>query len=80
MIKFNKILLNLFLISFGNALSAMDHGDICMSSFYYKNDVSEKIQGLNHKPFSDENKKKNLFVVRSVSAANDKKILFFIFI
>ncbi len=82
MIKFNKILLGLFLISFGSGVSAMDHGDICMSSFYYKNDasvyykhdVSEKAQAVNHKPFSDKNNNESSYVVRTVSAAFLKSV------
>jgi hypothetical protein len=64
-----KKLLSFALMSFGSFASAMDHGDLCMSAFYYKNRRLEKVEGLNHKPFSDENNKLSPFVVRSVSTA-----------
>ena len=66
--KHVKIFLSFWLISFGSFVSAMDHGDLCMSAFYYKNRRPEKIEGLNHKPFSDENNKLSPFVIRTVSA------------
>ncbi len=72
MIKFNKIILSL-LIALPHFVFCMDHGDICMSSIYYKRVSVEKCESLNHKPFST--KCMNSFVVRDLSNDSLKNLL-----
>ncbi len=64
MMKINNIVAIAILMQVSGFVFGMDHGDVCMSALYYKTVAVEKYEGLNHKPFSDVDKKVEFFVIR----------------